>query len=280
MDSSQGNYTAEQFDEALGKHYGIKDVKGLNRLKHNDLNHLSKAQKVSEGYKNGQYGFLAKESLNGFGMGAKAAIDASRATHFARAISFANPLSASSRDILRSSVGMASREQKIARQRAFGFMGKVKNLGSVAMTEGLGLGFLAMNAMGDGSPRDALTQVAEYGGMSMGWRLGKAVGGALTAPGGVSRGVGMIAGGALGGLAVLGAIEGTKALASDLTSSSSKIAGYARQISMKEYKIDPTNKTRQALTARQMALNKLARSGLNDRNQLLGNESLVLRGMM
>jgi CHASE2 domain-containing sensor protein len=37
---------------------------------------------------------------------------------------------------------------------------------------------------------------------------------------------------------------------------------------------------RQTLTARQVALNKLSRSGLNDRALLLGNEAAALKGLI
>ena len=41
-----------------------------------------------------------------------------------------------------------------------------------------------------------------------------------------------------------------------------------------------TPETRQTLTARGAALQKLAKSGLNDRGLLLGNEATVLKGGM
>ena len=112
-----------------------------------------------------------------------------------------------------------------------------------------------------------------------GWRMGTALGGGLTKAGGLGRflglGLGGIAGAATGylaGTAIIGGIN-------DITSNDSSIRKFAKKMGTKEMLVN-TPDTRQSLTARQASLQKLAKSGLNDRGLLLGNESNVLAGVL
>ncbi len=145
----------------------------------------------------------------------------------------------------------------------------------------LGSGYLGINASMDGKPEDFFATGA---GMAAGLQvarpvaeLGHGVGKALKM-GGASRILGWGAGG-LAGLAVgAAAYMGTSAMLQSF-----KNNNFVQKAVMPLNKDLMTTRgleTNNTLTARQRALSKLSRAGLNDRGQLLGNEAMVIRGML
>lgn len=88
-------------------------------------------------------------------------------------------------------------------------------------------------------------------------------------------GAGLLAGGALGLAVTTLGVEAGK----DIMSQDSQIRSFGQNFLKKEM-YTKTADSRQSLTTRQQALNRLSRSGLNDRNLLLGNEAAALKGLI
>ena len=80
------------------------------------------------------------------------------------------------------------------------------------------------------------------------------------------------AGLAVAGTALVGGVR-------DIMSNESSIRKFAKNVSTKELTVGQQN-TNQSITARQASLQKLAKSGLNDRGLLIGNEASILSGVM
>lgn len=219
--------------------------------------------------------FEPRYGSQGLGMGWRKAVNASGAEHARRALHFANPLGTSGREVLMNSFGLLNHQQS-------------NMLKNAAMSQRFGLAMIPASVFGyslyqmseGASGTQILSDNASFGGAMMGWRTGASVGATLTRTGStVMRTLGMAAGGtagALSGLALgMGVVEGV----SDVLSNESVIRKFAKKQSTKEI-YTHSRDTRQSLTARQSALNKLSRSGLNNRNLLLGNEANVLAGLM
>ncbi len=145
----------------------------------------------------------------------------------------------------------------------------------------LGSAYLGINASLEGKPEDFFATGA---GMAAGLQvarpmaeLGHGVGKALRM-GGASRilgwGVGSLAGLAVGAAAYAGTSAMLQSFKND---------NFVQRAVMPLNKDLMTTRgleTNNTLTARQRALSKLSRAGLNDRGQLLGNESMILRGLL
>ena len=219
--------------------------------------------------------YMPSFGTSGYGLGMKNAMAASSAEHFTRALHFANPFG----------VGGASAMQAVG--ESFGYMGKVRRmqaaqargLGKIphAMVPALGAGQLFLGMSNKEDVGKIYEDIFATGTSLAGWRLGSAIGGGIGGLGNVAtKGIGLLAGGVAGlaagfvvGTAVAGGI-------SDITSNESQIRSFAKKIATKESSVQQVD-TRQSLTARMASLNKLARSGLNDRGLLLGNEAMILQ---
>lgn len=219
--------------------------------------------------------FIPEHGASGIGLGFVNSMKASRTEHAVRAVALANPLGASSREILMNSIGLATKQQKMNLKMSNTFMGRVG-----AATIPLGAIAYPVYSM---SQNESAGQIAQdwagFGGLMVGLRSGVAAGAALTPEMSFARFAMQGVGGAIGG--VTGLALGTAAAAGirDIVSNESHIRKFAKGLSSKEL-IVKSQDTQQSLTSRQSALNKLAKSGLNDRRQLLGNESLALSGLM
>jgi len=211
-------------------------------------------------------GYATRETLeHGFGMGFKNAVAASRGEHLARFVSNANPLGASGRAAFTESLGIANRSdvQRFLQNRTF--MNGVGAFGApIGAAAIVGMG---MHDMQD--PGEILGNLATGGAVIGGFRAGKSAGAMLTpANSKIGRGLGMAVGGTVG--AVTGGLvaAGLYGILNDASQNDSAIRKFAKKVGTKEmYAI--SQDTRESLTARQQALNKLAKSGLNDRAQLL-----------
>ena len=96
---------------------------------------------------------------------------------------------------------------------------------------------------------------------------------------GITRGALGFLGGATGFAIGMAAVQSASWAIKDLSSNRSTIRKIAKDYTTRTSHID-TGYTKQSLTAKQMALSKLAKSGLNDRAMLLGNEARTMKGLM
>ena len=220
--------------------------------------------------------FRPEYGLTGYGLGFKNAMAASRTEHLARAMHYMNPVGAGGGSLLqgvRESFGLMNKSQQMQYQQARGFS---KLMHTMVPATALGTMIYSMNQGDD--PNEIASTFLGIGVAVHGWRGATALGGALTAPNSLMRAVGMGVGGVLGAgtgyLIGAGLVEGI----SDAMSNDSHIRKFAKKASTKEQFVSSPD-TQQSLTARQASLQKLARSGLNDRGQLLGNEASILNGI-
>ena len=211
-------------------------------------------------------GYATKETLEyGFGMGFKNAVEASRGEHLARFVSNANPFGASGRAAFTESFGIANRSdvQRFLQNRTF--MNGIGAFGApIGAAAVVGLG---MHDMQD--PGEILGNLSTGGAVIGGFRAGKSAGAMLTPTNSkIGRGLGLAVGGTVG--AVTGGLvaAGLYGIINDAAQNDSAIRKFAKKVGTKEM-YSMSQDTRESLTARQQALNKLAKSGLNDRAQLL-----------
>lgn len=210
----------------------------------------------------------------GYGLGFMNSFKASRTEHLMRGLHFMNPLGAggaSAGQAIMETFGVMNRAQRMQAAQARGF-GK---LGS-AMVPGLGAAQLLMGMYNKEDAGQIFEDMFSMGTSLAGWRAGAAIGGGI---GGGSASVGRLLGLGIGGLTGMalgygigvGVVGGVR----DIVSNESKIRSFAKKVGTKEA-IVSQQQTVQSLTSRQASLQKLARSGLNDRGLLLGNEATVL----
>ena len=212
----------------------------------------------------------------GFGLGFSGAMKASRGKHLSRLVQSSLPYGygMSTLQGLKEGAAILNKHQAIQFKTA-GFGGR--------LMLGLGSALPAVSVLKDiyegDEPSDVVKDVLSNVGFMNGWRRGSALGGALTKESSVARAIGLGVGGASGALIGSAIWSGAVDLAVDITSNTSKVRAVARNMASKEMYAqgEMTNK---ALTMRQAGLQKLARSGLNDRGLLLGNEASVLAGAM
>jgi hypothetical protein len=109
----------------------------------------------------------------------------------------------------------------------------------------------------------------------LGMAIGKTVGLGTKGFGG---GLGKVLGRGAGGIAALAA-GGTAYAVSQAFDSNNFLKNAAAKINRGGY-ISSSGQTDNTMTHRQKMLNKLSKSGLNDRGALLGNEAGILRGIL
>lgn len=240
---------------------------------------------------------------SGYGLGFVESLRTSSAEHFARGLMLSGLNPAATGYSLGTSImenfGVMNSRQKLQAQQARGFA-KVFHSAIPLLASGV-----ALHGLSTGESSESIIATALGAGFAQhGWRVGTAfgagIGGGLAQVGRVvnspiktltgnlpgsswfSQGgkiLGMATGGILGAVTgyalAAGAVEGL----ADMASNDSSIRSFAKKAASREQFVS-TPDTRQSLTARQASLQKLARSGLNDRSQLLGNEAAVLKGIM
>lgn len=145
----------------------------------------------------------------------------------------------------------------------------------------LGGAYMAISSTLDGHPEDYWATAAGFtaglGAARPMAEIGHGVG-KLLRMGGLSR----ILGYGLGGTAAL-AIGGAAYFAVSAVGQSMNANNFVQDAALtigKGLMNTRGLQTNNTMTARQRALGKLARSGLNDRGSLLGNEAMVMRGML
>lgn len=257
--------TFNKINNNLAEHKGIYDNFSISRSENlGGPSHLKDYKPV--------YG------TSGYGLGFMNSFKASRTEHLVRGLNFLNPLGvggASAGQAVMETFGIMNKAQRMQAAQARGF-GK---LGS-ALVPGLGAAQLFTGIYNKEDAGQIFEDMFSMGTSLAGWRAGAAVGGAL---GGGSASIGRLLGLGVGGLTGMAVGYGIGAAAvggvRDIMSNESKIRSFAKKLGTKEMIVSQQT-TAQSLTARQASLQKLAKSGLNDRGLLLGNESSILAGVM
>lgn len=218
----------------------------------------------------------------GYGLGLANSFAASRAEHLARGAHFMNLFGvggASAMQAIQESFGIMNKAQRqqVAQARGFAKLGGLMVPGLAAIQLGMGI-------HNNDDAGQIFEDIFSVGTSLAGWRAGAAIGGGLGGSGKgvgglIGRGLGLGIGGLTGmvtgfavGAAVVGGVR-------DIMKNESEIRKFAKKAYTKEAYVSSFT-TNQALTARMSSLQKLAKSGLNDRGLLLGNESSVLAGVM
>ena len=272
-----------------------------------ELSKLNTKQAQAErlmGWKN-PYDFEHKKSLfasegsSGYGLGFSNYMKASRAELGARGLSFA--VGVGGREALMNSFGVMTAGQK-AVLKASGQRGLLSKLMTPGMQAvGGAYASLMFTALSGGDLNEFVTNQLSYAAGLQGWRVGSSFGGMLgkerLVQGGVkttgsvvngiksgvragmTRGALGFLGGATGFAIGMAAVQSASWAIKDLSSNRSTIRKIAKDFTTRTSHID-TGYTKQSLTAKQMALSKLAKSGLNDRAMLLGNEARTMKGLM
>lgn len=216
----------------------------------------------------------------GYGMGWGNAWRASRTDHLYRATAVINPLSRGNLSTMGEMLGRVSTRDRLNFAANPSLMNRFMNVIQPAAVAGLlGYGMIQMQDPGELLTNFVAPAAAIYGG-----RVGLAVGAMVTpaktaANWGILRGAGMALGSTLGFTAGLTAASLVGMGLSSATSNDSSIRKFANSLNKTEI-YTPQFDNRQTLTARQQALHKLSKSGLNDRALLLGNEASALRGLI
>lgn len=216
----------------------------------------------------------------GYGMGWGNAWRASRTEHLYRATAVVNPLSRGNLSTMGEMLGRVSTRDRLNFAANPSLVNRFMNVIQPAAVAGLlGYGMVQMQDPGELLTNFVAPAAAIYGG-----RVGLAMGAMVTpaktaANWGLLRGAGMALGSTLGFTAGLTAASLVGMGLSSATSNDSSIRKFANSLNKTEI-YTPQFDNRQTLTARQQALHKLSKSGLNDRALLLGNEAAALRGLI
>ena len=205
----------------------------------------------------------AKPTIGNTKLSSDAYKKANALTHLYRAGSFAKNGALVTDDLLTNSGVITKHQMKAGRISRF-------------MTAGAGV-FTAYSLLEDG-PETAATNIAGFTAGSYGYRVGKELGHAGLKSVGI-RGMASVAGGIAAGLTGFAAGATIAAGIISIGNSDNFIKTIDSQTG-KPNLINEVAHSRGTLTQRQKMLNKLSKSGLNDRGQLLGNEALIIRGVL
>lgn len=216
----------------------------------------------------------------GYGMGWGNAWRASSKDHLKRGVAVVSPLSRGNLSAMGEMLGRVTTRDLLnfkANPSMYNRLTNVLPSGGVAVL--LGYGMMEMQDPSELMINWLAPAAAIYGG-----RVGVALGGALTpaktaANWGLLRGAGLAVGSTLGFVTGLTAASLVGMGISSAMTNDSSVRKFANSLNKIEI-YSPQIDNRQTLTARQQALNKLSRSGLNDRALLLGNEAAALRGLI
>jgi hypothetical protein len=196
--------------------------------------------------------------------------DASAATHFKRGARFLWPGSGANRENMLNSVGLLAKHQK----RLGGF-------NSFFTRNMIPLGFAAAaigTVAAGGSIGDIGTNIAMEIGFMSAFRPAKEVGHGIGKMLGMGR-TGSYATGLISGTGVGLVAAAAAAGIAGSTSNNNAIQRTGSRISRASTHGSGIT-TRDTLTNRQAVLQKLAKSGLNNRGQLLGNEASIIKGVL
>lgn len=206
-----------------------------------------------------------KPSVRKTGLTAAEYGEAGGKDHLKRAFSFARSGSMHKENFL-NSIGMLTSRQK----RVGGFMNKFVGVGAS--------GFMAYSLMSGDKIEDVASMSLSGFGLLAGFRPAKEVGHGIAKAFGAGRagsyGVGLLTGGVVG--AAVGLTLGALPYAANGNNAVQRFAGSVNKPTL----FNDVQVSRDSLTQRQKMIQKLAKSGLNDRGQLLGNEAAIIRGVL
>lgn len=303
----------EQYDADRYRYTLMKNADDLTEVEKDELKKLKtqvdEAENLYRSASNSQVfnfkhakDFRPRESASGYGLGATNYMNASGRELLTRGMYFT--IGVGGKEALLNSFGILTANQKsyynMVRHR--GIMARV--FSNAVGIKAFGMGGLAFSALqGEDFSSFVTTQLTGAAGLQ-GWRVGSSFAGAVFSPKGRTLGgiganmldsplkstwnytkMGLFRGGVgvLGGVTgfALGAalVQGTSAVITDMISSDSKIRKVAKNFSRRTSTMNMVD-SHDTLTGRQAALSKLAKSGLNDRALLFGNEARVMRGLM
>lgn len=216
----------------------------------------------------------------GYGMGWGNAWRASSKDHLKRGVAVVSPLSRGNLSAMGEMLGRVTTRDLLnfkANPNMWNRLTNVLPAGGNAVL--LGAGMMEMQ-----DPSELMTNWLAPAAAIYGGRVGVALGGALTpaktaANWGLLRGAGLAIGSTLGFVTGLTAASLVGMGISSAMTNDSSVRKFANSLNKIEI-YSPQIDNRQTLTARQQALNKLSKSGLNDRALLLGNEAAALRGLI
>lgn len=203
----------------------------------------------------------------GYGHSKAQAAMASRGTRIADFMGHMNPLGASSRDSIMTSMGFAGRDSRILAAKG-NFM---ESMNRRVLGPAFGMYMAATALQSDAPLTEYATGVAVGAGLQQGWRAGKSFGNIISATH-KFRIAGGLVGGGLAAAVPAALIMGH----ADMFKNDSFIAKQAKQIYSRET-FASSRETQTSLTMRQAGLEKLSSSYLNNRQQLLGNEASILK---
>lgn len=239
-----------------GKAYGIKS----------DVDRF--AQMVDKDFeKSIGHSLHGRGVTTGYGHTKAQAAMASRGTRVADFMGHMNPLGASSRDSIMTSMGFAGRDSRILAAKG-NFM---ESMNRRVLGPAFGMYMAASSLQSDSPLTEYATGVAVGAGLQQGWRAGKSFGNIISASH-KFRIAGGLVGGGLAAAVPAALIMGH----ADMFKNDSFIAKQAKQIYSRET-FASSRDTQTSLTMRQAGLEKLSSSYLNNRQQLLGNEASILK---
>jgi hypothetical protein len=185
--------------------------------------------------------------------------------HFRRGLDFAKGGAMYKENFL-NSVGLLTKHQR----QTGGFANRAIGLGSA--------GFMAHTLLTGGRLEDVASLSLSGFGFLAGFRPAKEVGQGVAKMFGAGRalsyGTGILAGGVVG--AALGITAGAVPYMADNNNAVQKFGSSINKASL----FNDVKASRDTLTHRQKMIQKLAKSGLNDRGQLLGSEAMIIRGIL
>lgn len=215
---------------------------------------------------------------HGYGMGWGNMWRASAKDNAKRAMTVVNPLSRGNMSLMGEQLGRVSTRDMLAFKANPTIMNRLGITAAPAFATGfVGYGMYDNQDIGEIVSTLAIPTLALPGA-----RAGLAIGSALTPAKtafGILRAGGMAVGASVGFVTGASVALAATAGISDITSNESSIRKFASKMAKTEFLVPEVN-SRQSLTARQMVLNKLSKSGLNDRALLLGNEAAALGGYL
>jgi hypothetical protein len=217
----------------------------------------------------------------GYGLTKKQFDSATTGEHLRRALTFGTFGSGAKREDFANTMGMLTKEQKSMVAKG-GALNRMFHMAIPAATA-FGLGSTIMEG-GDGMDYMADVAAPEVGAFA-GWRTGKSMGFAVGKATGMRTGAkfltgvaGGVAGGVVGGAIAMG-IADTIRSSADSNNYVKQLGGKANNVDLK-MDFAQNESTISHLTHRRRTMDKLSKSALNDRGQVMGNEAMILKGIM
>lgn len=276
LDAFKAAYNQDLELNRIGKQAGFVDLKDSDIYLRDPLTQEVMTPKSTDPWA----GSNQRSLTYGYGMGWGNMWRASAKDNAKRAMTVVNPLSRGNMSLMLEQLGRVSTRDMLA----FKANPTIMNRLGITAAPAFAAGFVGYGMYNNQDIGEIVSNLAVPALALPGARAGLAVGSFL-APAKTATNFGILRAGSMAVGATVGFVTGASvALAateaiSDLTSNESSIRKFASKMSKTEFLVPEVN-SRQSLTARQMALNKLSKSGLNDRALLLGNEAAALGGYL